>query len=215
MAETLYVKAEQCCRVTEPDLFLGKVAKMWCKDKTLLSKCMAIKLARVGKDMEEERFVFSILDIVKLVQEVCPDVDVQNMGEQDFVVEYKKTAPSIVWWEWTKAAFIFIIVFVGAAFAIITFNHDVNVGEVFQNIYRLVTGEMPMGFNSLNIGYCIGLAAGILVFYNHFSGKKATADPTPLDVELRSYEKDIYTTVIENESRNESKKENGGMRGQI
>ena len=215
MAETLYVKAEQCCWVTEPDIFLGKVAKMWCKDKTILSKCMAIKLASAGKGMEEERFVFSALDIVKLVQEVCPNVDVQNMGEQDFVVEYKKTAPAVLWWEWTKAVLIFIIVFVGAAFAIITFNHDVSVGEVFQNIYRLVTGENPMGFNILNAGYCIGLAAGILVFYNHFSGKKATADPTPLDVELRSYEKDIYTTVIENESRNESKRENDGMRGHI
>ena len=99
MAETLYVKAEQCCRVTEPDIFLGKVAKMWCKDKTILSKCMAIKLASAGKGMEEERFVFSALDIVKLVQEVCPNVDVQNMGEQDFVVEYKKTAPAVLVWE--------------------------------------------------------------------------------------------------------------------
>lgn len=206
MAETLYMKAEQSCQVTEPDIFLGKVAKMWCKDKTILSKCMAIKLASAGKDAQEERFIFSSLDVVKMVQEICPNVDVQNMGEQDFVVEYKKSAPLIVWWEWVKAAFIFIVVFVGAAFAILTFNSDVNVAEVFENIYRLVTGESPAGFHILEAGYCVGLAVGILVFYNHFSGRKATADPTPLDVELRSYEKDIYTTVIENQSRREANK---------
>lgn len=206
MTETLYIKAEQSCLVTEPDIFLGKVAKMWCKDKTILSKCMAIKLASAGKDAEEERFIFSALAIVKLVQEVCPNVDVQNMGEQDFVVEYKKSAPVVLWWEWAKAVFIFLVVFVGAAFAILTFNSDVNVAEVFENIYRLVTGESPVGFHILEAGYCVGLAVGILVFYNHFSSRKATADPTPLDVELRSYEKDIYTTVIENDSRREAKK---------
>ncbi len=203
MAETVYMKAEQCSQVTEPDIFLGKVAKLWCRNKTILSKCMAIKLASV-KEKEEERFVFSALDVVKMIQEICPNVDVQNMGEQDFVVEYKKHAPAASGWEWAKAAFIFLVVFVGAAFAIMTFNSDVEVKEIFENIYRLVTGEAPMGFNILEAGYCVGLAVGILVFYNHFSGKKATADPTPLDVELRSYEKDIYTTVIENDSRRQS-----------
>lgn len=206
MAETLYIKIEQSCQITESNILLGKVAKMWCKDKTVLSKCMAIKLASVGKDEKEKRFIFSTLDIVKLVQEVCPNVDVQNMGEQDFVVEYKKNNSVILGWEWIKAGIIFIIVFVGAAFAIMTFNEDVNVKEVFENVYRLVTGESPLGFNILHAGYCIGLAAGILVFYNHFLSKKATADPTPLDVELRSYEKDIYTTVIENDSRKERRK---------
>ena len=92
MAETVYMKAEQCSQVTEPDIFLGKVAKLWCRNKTILSKCMAIKLASV-KEKEEERFVFSALDVVKMIQEICPNVDVQNMGEQDFVVEYKKHAP--------------------------------------------------------------------------------------------------------------------------
>lgn len=206
MAEVLYIKTEQSCQVAESNILLGKVAKMWCKDKTVLSKCMAIKLASVGKDETKKRFIFSILDIIQLVQEVCPNVDVQCVGEQDFVVEYNKNNSVVLGWEWAKAGLIFIIVFVGAAFAIMTFNEDVGVKEVFENIYRLVTGESPMGFNILQAGYCVGLGLGILVFYNHFTRKKATSDPTPLDVELRSYEKDIYTTVIGNNSREKGRK---------
>lgn len=207
--ETLYVKAQQCCQVTEDNILLGNVLKMWCKNKDILTKCMAIKLVHVKDKSKENRFVFSILDIVQLIQKNYPNVDVENMGNEDFIVQYKKSSANVLWWEWTKAIFVFIVVFVGSAFAIMTFNEDVNVSEVFENVYYLVTGSLPEGFNILQAGYCVGLAVGILVFYNHFCKKKVTSDPTPLDVELRSYETDIYTTVIDNYYRDEDKKERG------
>ena len=53
----------------------------------------------------------------------------------------------------------------------------------------------------LEFMYSIGMIVGILIFFNHFGGKKFSVDPTPMEVEMRLYENDIQTTLIENYSR--------------
>ena len=123
------------------------------------------------------------------------------MGETDFFVTYeeKQTAGGMV--HWIKAAFVTVISFVGAAFSIMAFNNDVDTTKIFNQIYELVTGEPSSGFTILELTYCIGLVIGILTFFNHFGKKKFTVDPTPMEVEMRLYENDIQTTLVENYSR--------------
>lgn len=36
----------------------------------------------------------------------------------------------------------------------------------------------------MEIMYAIGLALGIIIFYNHFGGKRLSSDPTPLEVQM-------------------------------
>ena len=134
-----------------------------------------------------------------------PDVEVENLGETDFIVEYGLNQKGNKIWEWVRTLFISIIIFFGAAFAIMTFNNDVGVSDVFQKIYHLVTGAESNGFTAIEIGYSIGLPLGILVFYNHFSKKKVTSDPTPLEVEMRLYEQDLNTAIIKDAERRTGK----------
>ena len=81
------------------------------------------------------------------------------------------------------------------------FNNDVGVADVFAKFYQQVMGTKSSGFTELEIFYSIGLAFGILVFFNHVGKKKITHDPTPLQIEMRKYENDVDTTFIENSSR--------------
>ena len=53
---------------------------------------------------------------------------------------------------------------------------------------------------------CIGLGAGIIIFYNHIGRRKYEKDPTPLEVEMRLYEDDANTAII-NESAREAKEQ--------
>ena len=53
----------------------------------------------------------------------------------------------------------------------------------------------------LEVSYSIGIIIGILVFFNHFGKKRFTVDPTPLEVQMRLYENDIQTTLVEDASR--------------
>lgn len=199
LTETLYIKLEQNISIQEPSIVLGHIAQMWCKDKTILSKCKALKLTNISE--KKGRFLYSIFDIVELIQKNYPDVEVENLGETDFIIEYGLDQKGNRIWEWIRVGIMSVIIFLGAAFAIMTFNNDVAVSDVFQKVYQLVTGESSNGFTLIEIGYSVGLPAGILVFYNHFSKKKATSDPTPLEVEMRLYEQDLNTTIIKNEER--------------
>ena len=87
-----------------------------------------------------------------------------------------------------KVVFISLASFFGAAFSIMTFNTDADVGTLFKQIYQQVTGNVSNGFTILEISYSIGLAAGVLFFFNHFGRKKFSADPTPMQVQMRQYE---------------------------
>ena len=108
-----------------------------------------------------------------------------------------------LFWQWCKTMFVCMICFCGAAFAIMTFNNDVSVTSVFGEVYRLITGRESNGHTMLEVSYSVGLAVGILAFFNHFAKWKISADPTPLEVEMRLYEDNICKTVIQNDSRKE------------
>ena len=131
------------------------------------------------------------------------NADVQNMGEQDFIVTYEeaKTAGGVV--HFLKAAAVVVTSFIGAAFSIMTFNNDVDTTKLFGQIYELITGSASDGFTILELTYSVGLTIGILIFFNHFGKRKFTVDPTPMEVEMRLYENDIQTTLIEDFARKE------------
>ena len=144
--------------------------------------------------------VFSVLDVIRKIHEKYPMLEVENIGEPDFVIRYvpdpeKKSV------QYLKTALVCVILFFGSAFTIMTFIEDVSVNKVFNALYTRVTGQVSNGAGVLEICFCIGLAIGIMVFYNHVGTKKITDDPTPIQVAMRKYEQDVDTTYIETSSR--------------
>ena len=107
---------------------------------------------------------------------------------------------------WCKTVLVAFIAFFGAAFAIMTFNNDVDIPRLFGQLYEQFTGQVSDGFTILEVTYSVGIGLGVLVFFNHFAGKKLTADPTPLEVEMRSYEDQVDTTVLEASRRTPERK---------
>ena len=87
--------------------------------------------------------------------------------------------------------------FFGAAFAIMTFNTDVSISKLFSDIYADITGQNNDGFSILEISYSVGLGLGIIIFYNHFGKRRLSKDPTPIELEMRSYETDIETALVD------------------
>lgn len=202
MAETVYLKIEQNVKVTEPSVALKDIAKLTSANRPLINKMKQMKVynfhvpANQGKKKTQAQ-VFSVLKIIELIGQEFPNVEIQNIGEKDFVVEYvPKQEPK--WLLYLKTAVLCVLIFFGSAFTIMTFNNDVGVGEVFMDFYQQVMGVESDGFTVLEVCYSIGLFLGITVFFNHVGHKKITHDPTPIQVEMRTYEKDVDTTFIEN-----------------
>ena len=82
-----------------------------------------------------------------------------------------------------------------------TFHTDVDVPSLFHNIYESFTGRSYTGVSILEISYSIGIGLGAVFFFNHFGRRKLTQDPTPMEVEMRTYEDSVDTTIIEQQER--------------
>ena len=198
--KTLYIKGDRDVEVTKPDVTLGDLLSMECTDKLMLAKIKTLKIIRFKKS-GKQRCVVSVLKIISCIHERFPQADVQNLGETDIIVTYEDQKTPALVWHIIKTAFVAAVTFFGAAFSIMAFNNDVDVTKLFGQIYELVTGQEAGGFSILEIAYSVGVAAGILIFFNHFGKKRFTVDPTPMEIQMRLYENDIQTTLIENSER--------------
>lgn len=198
--ETIYIKGEQNVEVQHPDVTLGDIVQFECSNPEVLPKLRTLKIMKFQEE-KGHRCVISILKIMECIHKQYPAYDLQNVGEADIIVTYEKQKKENVVLHWLKVFSVVAITFAGAAFSIMTFNNDVNTTTLFGQIYELVMGSPTDGFTVLEFMYCVGLIVGILIFFNHFGGNKFDVDPTPLEVEMRLYENDIQTTLIENYSR--------------
>lgn len=200
VSDILYMKIDRNIEIDRREVYLSDVAKLECTNKEIVNRIKAIKLINIP-DEKNNRFVFSVLKVIEMIHKLYPALEINNLGEIDFIIDYEKPRKQQKWFAALKLMCICIIIFLGAAFAIMTFNNDVGVDEVFKQLYGLVMGEESDGSTILELSYSVGLTMGILVFYNHFGGKKITTDPTPVEVEMRLYEDDINTTLIEGVNR--------------
>lgn len=202
-SQTIYINISKNVLVHNRNITLGDIAKIECTDVGMLRKLKQKKVYTFQENNKKKNQlqVFSVLKIIQLIHEDYPNVEVQTLGEAEFIVEFVPRLEPPMAMSYLKTALLCVVIFFGSAFTIMAFNNDVGVADVFAKFYQQVMGTKSSGFTELEIFYSIGLAFGILVFFNHVGKKKITHDPTPLQIEMRKYENDVDTTFIENSSR--------------
>ena len=204
MSQTgVYLNVKEITEVRTKKVQLKDVANLWCEDSHLANRLNALTIKTIRED-KDWRYVESVLDIIRLISETVPGTQVNSVGKVDYIIDYHRPKRPSYAWEWLKTLFVCAVCFFGAAFAIMTFNNDVDVTKVFGEIYYVVTGQQSDGFTILEVSYSIGLAVGIMGFFNHLSKWEINTDPTPLEVEMRLYEDNISKTLIQNAGRKES-----------
>lgn len=205
--ETVYIKIDQNVLVFDRNVTIGDIASVTSSNEAMLRQIKQKKLYtfreshKSGPKTKIQREIFSVLKIVELIHEDYPNAEIQNEGEPDFIVEYRTDPQPNRWMDMLKTALLSVIVFFGGAFTIMSFNNDIGITELFGKFYYQVMGIEESGVTELELAYCIGLAIGILVFFNHFGKHKITPDPTPIQVQLRKYEQDADTAFIQNAAR--------------
>ena len=201
----IYVKPKKKAAIVGKEYVVVKdIADVFAAPE-LLKRAEDVRLlATGGKDGVH---LVSIIDVVKAISAALPGHSINNVGEMDTMVSVKAKPPkkrAVV--RWLKVALVSLILFTGATTAIMTFHTDSQMGTVFQRYHKIFFGEEVEKPYIINIPYSIGLAVGIVVFFNHFSGKRITKQPTPIEVEMATYEKDVEDAVIDGLSQQEEKK---------
>lgn len=202
MSDTLYIQTEENVEVHHPHVYLQDIAKLSCSNSKMLNKLRVMPVANLQPD-KPGRYVISVMDLIKEIQQKEPDLDITIIGEPTFLITYQKEGTVNIVLRWCKVVFVCLATFFGAGFSIMTFNNDVDIPALFEQIYTQVTGQTSDGFSILEISYSVGIGLGVLFFFNHFGRMKLTDDPTPMQVQMRLYENDVNTTIMEDNSRNQ------------
>ena len=191
----VYIKAEDSVCLKHRDIKIKDVVSIYCTDKDLEYKIKEQTLYHfIGN--ENQRKCFSILKLIEVIKEVDKTLDIVNMGAKDFIIYYKSAKEESKIRHYGKIIFVILVAFLGASFSIMTYNTDVGIEELFYNVYEMIMGKAPNGPNILHISYTVGLAIGIIVFFNHAGKIKLNDDPTPFEVQMRLYERDVNDTLL-------------------
>lgn len=199
MKEILYVKTGKNIEVSKVDVKLGDFLEVMSGKDELTEQVKSLPFASLPE--KKGRYVFSILDIIQCIKKIDQEISVVNLGEVDFILSLELRKHQDRWKDVIKTIVVCLITFFGAAFSIMTFNNDVDVPKLFGQLYYQFTGRTSNGFTILEGSYALGLGLGVLIFFNHFGKRKFSKDPTPIEVEMRTYEEEINHTLIEEQGR--------------
>ncbi|MCL2575780.1 MAG: stage V sporulation protein AA [Defluviitaleaceae bacterium] len=205
----IYIKPKKKAEIAaiNNNLYVKDVAEVY-TDAALREKAENVKLTPITKG---DTFVISAFDIIKAISAALPSHPISNVGEIDTLVSVAKKPPKkSKIWSFIKIAFICIILFAGSTSAIMAFHTDSQLGTVFKQFHKIFVGEEIEKPLLINIPYSIGLALGIMVFFNHFAGRKFTKEPSPIQVEMEIYEKDIEDALIQHIDREQENAKKGG-----
>lgn len=200
MSDTLYIQTDKNMKVTSEQVYLQDIAQVSGDNPAVVNRCKVLRVITLPKE-KYGRYTVSAIELVDLIQKKENKVDVTHLGEPEFILTYEDPGKKSEVLSWIKSIFVCLLTFFGTMFSIMTFNTDVDVSSLLQNIYTQFTGEVSDGYTILEIGYSIGIGVGVIFFFNHFGRWKITRDPTPMEVEMRMYEDEVDNTILEMENR--------------
>lgn len=147
---------------------------------------------------KKKTYLVSVMDIIRELSRQYPGASISNVGEMDILVEYlPEPERKMPLWTAVKVLIICLIVFAGATTTIMCFHSDTQLPLIFQNMYYIFFGENRDMPAVLSVPYSIGLGLGIIIFFNHFSKITLTEDPTPIEIEMTTYEKEANASIID------------------
>lgn len=154
-------------------------------------------------EKDQNIIILDVMKVIPILTNVLEQINIEIIGQTQTIVEvvYKKIGVSI-----PLFILIWLLLFFGAALAIMNFHEDVSMQAVHQRIYKIITGKENVKPLLLQIPYSIGLGVGMILFFNHVFKKRLNEEPSPLEVEMFNYQQDLDRYVIINENKESMKK---------
>lgn len=168
-------------------------------DKKTIDLLMNTEILETSNESGEHT-VLSVLEIIEKISKKSPDIDFFPIGDPKILIRVcdqpKKENKAFTL---LKLILVCMILSVGTGLALMNFHADVNMGEAHKQLYKMLTGldeERPL---ILQIPYSFGIGLGMAVFFNHMIPKKYSDDPSPMEIEMYSYRKNVDEYLLENE----------------
>ena len=101
MEDILYVKIEQNVAVKKRDLKIKDVATLYSSNTSMVQKLEKEPFYTIPKDCKVLT-MFTVTKVYEAIHKIYPKIQIENLGETDFIVEYEPQKREKKWWEYTK-----------------------------------------------------------------------------------------------------------------
>ncbi|WP_439022776.1 stage V sporulation protein AA [Bacillus thuringiensis] len=151
---------------------------------------------------DKTHVVIDVMKIIEIIRQKAAHIQINLLGSGQTLVEiiYEKKKVHPVFF-----GLVWLLLFIGAALAIIYFHEDVSMQQVHQRLYYMITGEFKEQPLLFQIPYSVGLGLGMVLFFNHVFQKRINEEPSPLEVEMFQYQQALDQYVIVNENKDNMK----------
>lgn len=201
---TLYIALEQSVLVNNPCITIGDISSIFCKDKNIDNRVRELQVTHLPGN-EKSQIVITVMKLIEIINGEFENLDVEAIGNSETIVYYDSGRKNRTMMQKVKVGVLMLLAFFGTAFSIMSYNEDSGTLGLLEELYILFTGEATEVLTpALAIGitsYCVGLAIGMIIFFNHGINKKFGDDPTPLQVQMRLYEQDVNKCIVIDSSR--------------
>lgn len=152
----------------------------------------------ISEDTTDKKiFVITLFTILKEIKIKYPELHISILSEGDVLVEITNDKGKNKFLEKIKIILVCLLLFIGGGIAIMNFHADVNMIQAQKNFYEIITGRKVEKPFWVSIPYSLGIGLGMIVFFNHISPKKRKKeDPSPLDLEIYTYENSVDELIL-------------------
>ena len=145
---------------------------------------------------EENNIVISAISIISFIKKNFHNVDLIVLGKTDVLINIADE--KIDRYKTIRVILVCFLLFIGSITAIINFHSDVDMKQAHKVIYRVITGVETDKLLLLQIPYSLGIGVGMAVFFNHVFNKKINKEPTPLEMEMYTYQQNVDEYIKNN-----------------
>lgn len=158
------------------------------------------------RPQDKHLIVIDVMKVIRCIHMHFPEMDVQTIGGAQSILEISRPKKRL---NAVYFAFIWFLLFVGAALAIMNFHADVSMPSVHKKIFMVITGNEVTKPLLLQIPYSFGLGLGMILFFNHVFKKRLNEEPSPLEIEMHNYQQALDQYIVLHENSESEKKLDG------
>ncbi|CAM3828817.1 stage V sporulation protein AA [Bacillus luti] len=201
MERTIYIKMRNRLKVSPSyEVKLGDVAQL--AGDAFVVEALQNEIVYKITAHDKTHVVIDVMKIIEIIRRKAAHIQINLIGSGQTLVEiiYEKKKVHPVFF-----GLVWLLLFIGAALAIIYFHEDVSMQQVHQRLYYMITGEFKEQPLLFQVPYSVGLGLGMVLFFNHVFQKRINEEPSPLEVEMFQYQQALDQYVIVNENKDNTK----------
>ena len=195
--EQVYINLETKYSVDlNTHVYVKDLGEVYCNNDGTKKKVEDTRIYN-GQNKESYDYITGTEITTKILESV-ENIDLNIIGGPDVLLEIKGQEDDNKIFNVLKIIFVAIVLFLGAAMAIIYFYEDVNMKGALEKMYLIITGEKKNDPLALNIPFSLGIGLGMFAFFSRiFSfSKRRRQEPGPMELELYLYDKDIEDNIL-------------------